>query len=565
MFSIIRKFDKFIIFCLFLTPIVLLVGYDFSFVTYDSEPDYISAAFHINQFGIPYSSQHPGIITQYLISFPLLVGDYLNLPFNFSIILIRFTELAILAGLIMVSINLMTPSKIQTKLFYYSAVWLLIFLFPSSSVLFRYISAEILLFGISFLTCSVWFKHLKFHNNCLFLGILIAAGMNIKSTFIFLLIVLSFFHLLTYAYFSKTLKGVETLIKIFIYGVIFFTIFSIPKIFEIMPNMANIFKDWIQIINSILSPLELWQFFLLGVVIFTPILLFYWLKKIGILSHKKANYTNYFISEAWVIAIPVALFVLYKLYFYYIHPEIDYLVGLGQWESLGIMRRNSIPLYAFIVFFIIKELIKKNLILSNLKSLLFAFLLMIICAVTSIVSATKPFIFEKNDIALFDQTLMDLIKIEPDAKIYIHHDNYFDSVIQFYLWTSIRYGNCNNQKLLKSLKASYPELIFDNFSYVSIKGVSKCNFDLSNEEYESLYNKWLFISNNVEKIDLCLEFNSISNDKIFLIDKRFIDAKNTDEIVNKLNSKIEECGFKMVINNNYFLNNEIHAYDIHKF
>ena len=103
-----------------------------------------------------------------------------------------------------------------------------------------------------------------------------------------------------------------------------------------------------------------WQFLLLGAIISSTIYLFYWAKNKGILSHNQSNYLNNSIKEGWVIAIPVALFILYKLYYYFIHPEIDYLVGLGQWESLGIMRRNSIPLYAFLVFFILKEVIKKT-------------------------------------------------------------------------------------------------------------------------------------------------------------------------------------------------------------
>ena len=216
--------DQFIIVFLYAIPLILLAGYDFSFVTYDSEPDYVSAAFHINKYGLPFSSHHPGTITQYLISLPLLVGNYFHFSFSVTVILMRLTELVVLAILIFSSINLMIFSKIKTKLFCYSLVWLLIFIYPSSSVLFRYISAEILLFGVSFLTCALWFKHLKEENNCMLIGFIIASGMNIKPTFIFLLIVLSSFHILSYAYYSKTYRGFRALIKIFTYGIVFFTI-----------------------------------------------------------------------------------------------------------------------------------------------------------------------------------------------------------------------------------------------------------------------------------------------------------------------------------------------------
>ena len=556
--------DQFIIVFLYAIPLILLAGYDFSFVTYDSEPDYVSAAFHINKYGLPFSSHHPGTITQYLISLPLLVGNYFHFPFSVTVILMRLTELVVLAILIFSSINLMIFSKIKTKLFCYSLVWLLIFIYPSSSVLFRYISAEILLFGVSFLTCALWFKHLKDENNCMLIGFIIASGMNIKPTFIFLLIVLSSFHILSYAYYSKTYRGFRALIKIFTYGIVFFTIFSIPKIFQIMPIMLNMVNDWFRLINSIFSMLLFWQFLLLGAIISSTLYLFYWAKNKGVLSHNQSNYLNNSIKEGWVIAIPVALFVLYKLYYYFIHPEIDYLVGLGQWESLGIMRRNSIPLYAFLVFFILKEVIKKILKLGNFKPLLFSFLLIFTGTIASTVSASKPHLFQKSHVRLFDQSVIDLKKVIPEARIYVYHDNYFDSLIQFYMWTSIRYGNCNDDRLKETLTISYPDLNFDNFSYISAtRGISRCDSNISNNDYVSLYNRWLNVTKDVVRSDLCSEFNSVSNNKVFLLDRRYVDVISLDEIIAKLNLAIETCGFKMNKNINYFVNSEILAYDIY--
>lgn len=557
-------FEKFILLCLFFVPLLLSVAYDYSFVTYDSEPDYIAAAFHIDQFGIPFSSHHPGSITQYLISIPLVIGNYFNLSFNFLIIFVRFFELLILSTLIFYGIHLMSLGSLKAKLFYYSLVWLFIFLYPSSSVLFKFISAEILLFGISFLTCVIWFKHFEFKDNTLLIPLLIAAGMNIKPTFIFLLFVLSFFHIVIYAYASKTLRGLISLIRIIGFSTIFFTIFSIPKFFQIMSIMRNLIEDWMQLINSILNAFDLYLIILVGVACCLPILLFYSLKNQEVLSESKSNILNQSIAEGWIIFVPVLLFVFYKLFFYLVHPEIDYLMGLGQWESLGIMRRNSIPLYAFLVFFIVRQVIKKTRKINNLRLTFTTVLFFIAGVFLSTVTSSKPLLFFDRDISLFDQTLMDLIEIEPEAKIYIHHDNYFDSVIQFYLWTTIRYGNCNYQGLQRSLQASYPELMFDNFSYASTRGITKCNSSLPSKENAFSFNRWLNVPIKVEKLDLCTEFDSEINNKIFLLDSRYIDEISTEVIVNRLNLKIKTCGFKMTINNNYFINKEIHAYDIIK-
>ena len=560
-----KKFiNQSLIVILYLMPIIFFAGYDFAFVTYDSEPDYISAAFHINKYGIPFSSHHPGTITQYLISIPLIVGNYFHFPFNLTIILMRIITLSALAVLIVLTVNLMVSSKIKTKIFCYSTVWFLIFIYPSTSVLFKYISAEILLFGVSLLTCASWFKYLTDEKRFFLLGLMIAAGMNIKPTFIFLLIVLSFFHIFSYAYYSKIYKGILSLLKIFTCGIIFFTIFSIPKIFQIFPIMSNMGNDWITLISSISSKLLLWQFLFIGVIITATLYLFFWLKENGLLSSDNKNILNKLIKEGWIVVIPVFIFVFYKFYFYFIHPEIDYLVGLGQWESIGIMRRNSVPLYAFLVFFILKEIIKKIPKSNNFMPVFFSFILLFIGFITINSTSSKPFLFQKNSTRLFDKAIMDVKMIAPDAKIYIHHDNYFDSVIQFQLWTSIRYGNCNDKELKNMIKLSYPDLNFDNLSYMSpyIK-VSKCPRNINDYVFQSFYDKWLNVSNNVIRLDICQELNSITNKKVYLIDSRFIDSVNSNQIIKDLRLVVENCGFKLYKNTKYLDNNEIFAYDIY--
>lgn len=564
MHSINKVFENFVFILIFIIPLCLLVGFDYSFVTYDSEPDYIAAAFHINEFGLPFSSHHPGTVTQYLVSIPFILGNYLNFSFNTSIILARFIELAALAGLILYSINLMIGCNMKHKFFCYSLVWLLIFLYPSSSVLFKYVSAEILLFGISFLTSAIWYRHLMTQKNCALIGFVIAVGLNIKSTYIFLIIVLSSFHIIKYAYISKTLKGLVALIKIYSYFAVFFTLLSIPKIFEIMPIMFDLILAWYKLINSFLINFDFLVLILSGFIFCLFIFLFYLLKSKEVLNQGKSNLFNIIINEGWIIFIPVTLFVFYKLYFYFTNPEIDFLSGLSQWESLGIIRRNSIPLYAFMIFFIVREVYKKIKKIDNLRPLLFSFLFTISGAVVAAVSSTKPLLLNK-DISLFDRSVMSIIEAKPEAKIYIHHDNYFDSVLQFYLWSSIRYGNCNSNELKNSLKASHPELTFGDFSYVSINGVSKCKSNIIEDKDATLLNRWLGFSKKVDYPSLCSEFESISNEKIFLIDSRYVDNSTVNELLSKLNINIADCGFNMILNNNYFSNNEIFAYDIKRF
>ena len=548
---------------LYIAPLLLLAMYDFAFVTYDSEPDYLSAALHITKYGLPFSSHHPGTLTQYLISFPLLIGKYFELPFDITIILMRLVELTALAVMILASINLMEASKKNIKLLCYALVWFFVFLYPSTSVLFRYISAEILLFGISFLLCALWFKFLVNEKNTALLGLVIAAGMNVKPTIIFLLIVLSFFHLLHYAYYSKIIKGIKSILIVFTYGAGWFLLFAIPKIFQIMPIMINMFADWVVLINSVINILSIWDFLAILTAILLILFLFNWSIRQEILSKNKSNLINISIREGWVIALPVAIFVFYKLYYYFIHPEIDYLVGLGQWESLGIMRRNSVPLYAFLVFIITNIFIKKTSQLGNYKSLLFSSVLLIIGVITTNVSATKAYMFQNNQVRLFDQSLLDLRQKFQNASVFIHHDNYFDSITQFQLWTSVRYGNCNDKELKTMMKLTYPEIDFSNLSYISaVNGITKCDRNLSDNDPVSFYNSWLNVPDNVIRFDLCKGLHTATNKKVFLLDSRYIDWIDSNEIIDELNLSIESCGYKMHKNRNYFSNNEILAFDI---
>jgi len=553
---------------LYVTPVLLLAMYDFAFVTYDSEPDYVSSAFYIIEYGIPFSSHHPGTITQYLITLPLLLTSYFELPFDITIILMRITALSALALLIGASISTMGVINKGVKIFSYSLVWFFIFLYPSTSVLFKYISAEILLFGLSFFLCALWYKYFLTERGLALIGIVVGAGMNVKPTFIFLLIVLSSFHLLYYAYYSKLIRGIQLIFKIFAWGSIWFIVFAIPKIFQILSIMSEMVGDWYVLINKVISMFSTWHYFAIFIIISLGMFLFNWSIKHEILSKNKSNLINVMIREGWIIALPVAVFVFYKLFYYFSHPEIDYLIGLGQWESLGIMRRNSVPLYAFLVFIIIRIVISKTLELKHYKSLLSSsvFILFFGGLITN-GTASKEYMFENSRIRLFDQSLLAIKNNTEDASIFVHHDNYFDSVAQFQLWTTVRYGNCNDEKLDTTLKLTYPNIDISNLSYISaFNGITSCDINKDNNNALSFYDRWLRlkIPDNVVRSSICNALRGSDDQKIFLLDSRYIDWDNPDEIVNDLNLVLQSCGYKMHRNRKYFRNNDILAFDFIK-
>ena len=553
---------------LYVVPALLLAMYDFAFVTYDSEPDYVASAFHIVEYGIPFSSHHPGTITQYLVSLPLLLTLYFELPFDITIILMRMTVLSVLALLIRASINTMGVINKEVKFFSYSLVWFFIFLYPSTSVLFKYISAEILLFGFSFFLCALWYKYFLTERGLALIGIVVGAGMNVKPTFIFLLIVLSSFHLLYYAYYSKLIRGIQLIFKIFAWGSIWFIVFAIPKIFQILSVMSEIVGDWYVLINKVVSMFSIWHYFAIFIIISLGIFLFNWSIKHEILSKNKSNLINVMIREGWIIALPVAVFVFYKLFYYFIHPEIDYLIGLGQWESLGIMRRNSVPLYAFLVFIIIRIVISKTLELKHYKSLLyFSVFILFFGGLITNGTASKEYMFENSRIRLFDQSLLAIKNNTESASIFVHHDNFFDSVAQFQLWTTVRYGNCNGEKLDTTLKLTYPNIDISNLLYISaFNGITGCDINKDNNNALSLYDRWLRlkISDNVVRSSICNALRGSDDQKIFLLDSRYIDWDNPDEIVNDLDLVVQSCGYKMHRNRKYFRNNDILAFDLIK-
>jgi hypothetical protein len=172
--------------------------------------------------------------------------------------------------------------------------------------------------------------------------------------------------------------------------------------------------------------------------------------------------------------------------------------------------------------------------------------------------------FKNDRIRLFDESLLAIKSKVKNASIFVHHDNYFDSVAQFQLWTTIRYGNCNDKKLDEVLRQTYAQIDTSNLSYISaFNGVTKCDINNKNNGI-SIYNRWLNIPDNVVKLNICDELIKSSNKKIFLLDSRYIDWSSPNEIVGDINSAIQSCNYKIFRNHSYFDNNEIFAFDFIK-
>ena len=65
-------------------------------------------------------------------------------------------------------------------------------------------------------------------------------------------------------------------------------------------------------------------------------------------------------------------------------------------------------------------------------------------------------------------------------------------------------------------------------------------------------------------MDICNRLDDLNNDKIFLLDSRYIDWDDPNEIISDLNLVIKSCGYKMHRNREYFHNNKIMAFDFIK-
>ena len=124
----------------------------------------------------------------------------------------------------------------------------------------------------------------------------------------------------------------------------------------------------------------------------------------------------------------------------------------------------------------------------------------------------------------------------------------------------INYKKFINQSLIVILYLM-PIIFFAGYDFAFVTYDSEP--DYISAVFQSFYDKWLNVSNNVIRLDICQELNSITNKKVYLIDSRFIDSVNSNQIIKDLRLVVENCGFKLYKNTKYLNNNEIFAYDIY--
>jgi len=518
---------------LYIIPLCVLAIYDPYSVTYDSESDYIANALHIIDHGFPYHSTHPGIVTQYIISIPL----YLSLSFDINMVLaIHITRLflsIIFMLLVTSSFKLLGIHDKKDCLLAYSIIILLIVIFPPTSVLFRYISSEILLFAFSFLSCAVWFSHLKNSSNWMIIALTVSLALNAKLTYILLLIPLCVFHLLYYDYNKKGLLGLILLSKILFYTVLFFLILSLPNYSQIISIVADLFGNWFEMLYRIFTDTKIYM------VLFSSFVIFYLRRDIyNFCLNKKV--LDKFILDGWVLVVPVMFFILYKVIYYIIHIEFDYLIGMDSWERIGILRRNSVPLYALVVFFVINWLFSDRISCFIKYKNLYSFIFILLSSVLIIFTANKDLTFESKK-KLFDDALLNINN--SDSHIYILRDNYFDSVVQFNMFTYIRYGNClNYNKIINSRFAG--DFQYDKLSYLSVDGqVLSC---IQDETIYKTKRQYDYRKPNSFSQPICedLKENKFKS-KYFVLDKRYIDFDDYHVVVESINNELKKCGFTM--------------------
>jgi hypothetical protein len=163
----------------------------------------------------------------------------------------------------------------------------------------------------------------------------------------------------------------------------------------------------------------------------------------------------------------------------------------------------------------------------------------------------------------FDLKISEIKTVEENMELYIHRDNYFDSVVQFYMWAHIRHGRCMSSLFDSVYKRSFPDFDFNHTTYMSSSNTLQCNNN-DNTSPKSLLESWRNIPNNTIKLPICKSLSQhIDINKIYLIHKDYVDETNYTVVVNPLRESISKCGYELILNDVY-TNNKIAVYNIVK-
>ena len=497
-------------------PLVAFALFSYENITYDSEPDYIASIFNLLDYGEPISFHHPGTFLQYFLAPSVYAYLKIELDFNVIVFLLRLQLLFASGFMIYKALDIMGIES-SDKYIFYSLIWVVLIFYPTSNVLFKLISAETLLFPVAFLCVALYERYLKdsTKSNTIFsIGALIGIGLNIKLSFVYLVIVLLSVHFLKRYQEYKSKRSVIEISLIFFVAMSTFLVLGFQNVEQIMIPLKENF------LNRFSELLGFWPLYLAPIFI---VIVTKFPSKIFLSLNEKCRNIFKIILERNLIYIFVTIFIFYKFFFYYlIQDEFQYLYGNNSYHDLGILRRNNLPLFALSMYLMIDFFSKKTKFNKH-----YQFILLIVAIIFLNINESKRYIFN-NNVTDFDKNLVYLHENMPDREILVVHDNYFDSKYLFRGWTQYRYGKC----LGEGFTSKFDEIL-------------KPEINLT---YYFLDDRSIVSCNKTSMENLC----SSQKNYVLILDEKKIDSKlSVAQIISRNNLLHEkECNksFKKILN-----------------
>ncbi len=399
-----KKNFKFVtLFFLVSTYLVFLLK-PYYYVTFDSEPDYLANSFHILNWSIPWGGHHPGTIIQYFYSQILKITIFLNLDLKYTIIVLRVVYFSIYLLLIYLSSQVLNEKK-----FFFKYILILSIIFPVINFHFSHFGVELILFGLSLLIWSLFYKQTyikQSENKNEIIACLLGIVVSIKLSSIIL--VLIYFFILFFLI-KNTLKSKLYLIfKTSLISLTIFVIFTLPSA-RYYPKLFNKIKR--QFSFDLLSTNEILNYFFIVLLIIIFLICCYFHNQLSKLISKNKN-----------LFLSIFIFFLTILLILSIY-RIDFEIGLlNAYFSIPSTLRNFLPLVPFYFIFFYHKKINLN------------FFSIIIFSILNIFLCYSHF-YKK--VPIIDH----LIEKNRNEKIVVYSDSTFNSKYYFLEFTKVRWGN----------------------------------------------------------------------------------------------------------------------------
>tara|TARA_B110000003_G_scaffold265455_1_gene291327 strand:- start:3878 stop:5551 length:1674 start_codon:yes stop_codon:yes gene_type:complete len=527
-------------FLLIIFPLFVISIFDFKNVTYDSESDYIGSALNLLENGEVLNKVHPGNITQFIITIPLIFSNL----FDFSVeITIHLSRVFLLFISIIVLYFTFKNLNFKNKnfIFFLYLYLLSIIVFPSTNMLFRQISAEILLIPFSLLFLSLFKNENKDIKNSIILGLIAGICLNIKFTFIVILfLVLS--NKLIISYFRKNiLYCLRDIFFILFFSLILFLIIFYFSYSELPLSFISLFSN---ILFSIIEKLNyLWKLkivenYLIIIMIFLLLILYLATKLYNsnqLIVCKSFEFLSKFFDNYFLIIISI-IYPIYSVFFNF-NFEFYQQEGISTYENFAINHRHKIIFFIILFFSFSKFFLEANILNNKKKNDLINVLFLILFCSIAFVTTDRDIMYKKT-LTSMDKVILDLKKENQDSKIIIYFDNNFDSIVSFANWTNIKYGNCNIDYLNKSFYSNYPEIIFKNVFYYGRNNKVLNRPDLKSD------NSFSFIScvNDIVTLTSKCKFYNENKDLIYFINySKYQKKYERENIQNIVLSSAKTC------------------------